>query len=72
MSNQETSSAGLDISYTANAAVVMVFLLLGYVALLGLSNPLLGAVNHFLFVCLMALAIAIVYVGIQIGRLVGK
>ena len=72
MSNQETSSVKLDISIAANAAVVMVFLLLGYVAVLGLSNPALGAANHFLFVSLMALAIAIVYVGIQVGRIAGK
>ena len=72
MNDQQNPSKSLDISYSANAAVAMVFLLLGYAAYLGLTNSHLGAENHFLIICLMALAIAIIYVGIQIGRLVEK
>jgi len=72
LNNQETSQDTLDISYAANAAIVMVALLLGYAAYLGLTNSSLGAANHFLIICLMALTIAIVYVGIQIGRIVEK
>jgi hypothetical protein len=72
LSNQESSHDKPDISYAAYAAVVMVALLLAYAAYLGLTNPSLGAANHFLIICLMALTIAIVYVGIQVGRIAEK
>jgi hypothetical protein len=62
----------LNISYSTYVLFVVVILMLSYVAWLGLSNSTLGAMNHFLLICLMALAISILYVGVQIGRLVDK
>lgn len=72
MTNPSNTSDKLDVSYAANAALAMVFLLLGYAAWLGLSSTVIGPANHFLIICLMALTISIVYVGLQIGRLAGK
>lgn len=72
MSVQQKQSKDLDISYSAYFLFVVVILMFSYVALLGLSNPTLGAANHFLLICLMALAVSILYVGVQIGRLAEK
>ena len=72
MTNPSNTSDRLDVSYAANAALAMVILLLGYAAWLGLSSTVIGPANHFLIICLMALSISIVYVGLQIGRLAGK
>ena len=69
---QKQVTKDLDISYSAYFLFIIVILMFSYVALVGLGNPGLGAVNHFLIICLMALAISILYVGIQIGRLVEK
>ena len=72
LTNSPNTSNRLDLNYAANAALIMVFLLLGYAAWLGLSSTVIGPANHFLIICLMALAISIVYVGLQIGRVAGK
>jgi len=69
MSVQQKASKDLDISYSAYFLFAIVILMFSYIALLGLSNHTLGAMNHFLLICLMALAISILYVGVQIGRL---
>jgi len=72
MSDQQKPSKDLDISYSTYFLFVVVIFMLSYVAWLGLTNSTLGAMNHFLIICLMALAISILYVGVQIGRLVDK
>ncbi len=72
MSDQQKTSKELDISYSAYFLFVVVILMFSYVAILGLSNPTLGAFRHFVLICLMALAISILYVGVQIGRLAEK
>jgi len=72
MSDQQKSSKNLEISYSTYFLFVLVILMLSYVAWLGLTNSALGAMNHFLLICLMALALSILYVGVQISRLVDK
>jgi hypothetical protein len=72
MNVEQKQSKKPEISYSTYFLFVVVILLFSYVALIGLSNPALGAANHFLFICMMALAISILYVGVQIGRLVDK
>ena len=72
LTDSPNTSGKLDMNYAANTALVMVFLLLGYAAWLGLTSVAIGPANHFLIICLMALTISIVYVGLQISRVAGK
>ncbi len=63
MGNSQNTSEKLEMNYVANAALVMIFCLLGFVALVDFNS---------LTICLMALTISIVYVGLQISRVAGR
>jgi len=63
MNDTSNTSEKLEINYAVNAALIMVLLLLGFVAMIDFNS---------LTASLIALTLAILYVGLQIGRVAGK
>lgn len=72
MTNSPDSSEKLDMNYAANAVLVFTILLIGYLALFGLSYHSIGADLYYTRISMIVLALSIIYVGLQIGRVAGK
>ena len=72
MNNPSHTSEKLDINYAANAMLALTVLFLGYVAWFGLSYGSISADTYYTRISLIGLALAILYVGLQIGRIAGK
>jgi len=63
MNDTSNTSEKLEINYAANVALIMALLLLGFVAMIDFNS---------LTASLIALTLAILYIGLQIGRVAGK
>lgn len=72
MTNSPNSSEKLDMNYAANAVLVFTILILGYLAFFGLSYNSIGADLYYTRISMIVLALSILYVGLQIGRVAGK
>lgn len=72
MGNSQNASNRTGLNTTADAALVMIFFLFAYTTLVGLNSSVIAPDTHFLIICLMALTISIVYVGLQISRVAGR
>jgi len=69
MDNSTSDSKRIEIDYAGNVVLVFSVLLLGYVAVARLGSTTIDWSTHFLITCLISLTLAIIYVGIQIGRI---
>ena len=72
MSDSPNISERIDLNYAANAMLALTVLFLGYVAWFGLSYHSITADTYYARISLIALVLAILYVGLQIGRVAGK
>ncbi|MDH4212349.1 MAG: hypothetical protein OEV85_00350 [Candidatus Thorarchaeota archaeon] len=72
MDNSTNDDKQIEIDYAGNAVLVFSVGLLGYVALAGFGSTTIDWSTQFILACLIALTLAIIYVGIQVGRISSK